>query len=1086
MIRNLGALGYRAPELATASRPVPSFQANVYAFGVILMEISTGKSADSNSSHHPRIEFVVSISDISTFKLDSGLRSPTTGGSWTEDRMVGVRKNLFPSKSGTGNGSCNGPTMDKVEEEVQSKRTHKLRVLQNLWSSNIGPTNLKHMGQNENEAEGSQKGEEGIENKQGKKLITTSSHQKAYMDNNILASVGAVVMIVFALLAYHRAQFHGRGKFTFRDVQLGRLARPSFPTPAFSFSTDHILSSESRSLSISGQSKFIAEITELGLCQGTLDTSSTSEIPSLVDNLPTSSEITLCPDSPLSSFPCFMPNLGNINSLDRLTGDLLFSDCSLSFTEAELADAPAEVLGTSSHGTLNKVTLDSGHVLTAKRLRQTIRVAVDVARGLTDYGLHGLMTPAAIAEKIRNLGALGYCAPELATASKPVPSFQANVYAFGVILIEISTGKSAGDLILGQPGAVYLREWVRLCERGERASCNLSDKTTGGSWTEERMVGVRKNLFLSKSGTGNESCNGPTMDRVEEEVQSKRTQKLRVLQNLWSSNIGPTNLKHMGQKENEAEGSQKANIPNNSSMPDKIPIKGKHHSSKGNIRIEIILASVEAVVMIVFALLAYHRAQFHGRGKFTFRDVQLGRLARPSFPTPAFSFSTDHILSSESRSLSISGQSKFIAEITELGLCQGTLDTSSTSEIPCLVDNLPTSYEIAPCPNSPLSSFPRFMPNLGNINSPNWLTGDLLFLDCSLSFTEAKLADAPTEVLGTSSHGTLNKVTLDSGHVLTAKRLQFGIFERKMDFVRGARRIGSMRHPNINPLRACYLGPWEYVRILYADYIHGDSLALHLYDSDSSHHPRLEFVVSISDISAFKLDSGLSSPSRVYELPISMRTEAIARLASCNLSDKATGGSWTEDRMVGVRKNLFPSKSGTRNGSCNGPTMDKVEEEVQSKRTQKLRVLQNLWSSNIGPTNLKHMGQKENDAEGSQKGEEGIENKQGKNLITTSSHQKVDMVGQTHFLISNNVKGTVGVQYDRNEEKVHAKSKVVDVIEFCKGPIKEMQKLKKWKHTQRFHNKSHDIEEYEETLQKRKALIHENSTPDIDLDMCTP
>ncbi|KAK7274552.1 hypothetical protein RIF29_15648 [Crotalaria pallida] len=531
--------------------------------------------------------------------------------------MVGVRKNLFPSKSGTGNGSCNGPTMDKVEEEVQSKRTQKLR--------------------------------------------------------------------------------------------LGRLARPSFPTPAFSFSTDHILSSESRSLSISGQSKFIAEITELDLCQGTLDTSSTSEIPSLVDNLPTSSEITPCPDSPLSSFPRFMPNLGNINSLDRLTGDLLFLDCSLSFTEAELADAPAEVLGTSSHGTLNNVTLDSDHVLTAKRVRFGIfERKMDFVRGARRIGsmrhpninplracylgpweearilyadyIHGdnlaLHLYSAITEQIGNLRALGYCAPELATASRPVPSFQANVYAFGVILMEISTGK---------------------------------------------------------------------------------------VQQFPTSSFRPAN--------------EKLNLTNNSSMPDKIPIKGKHHSSKGNIRIAIILSSVEAVVMIVFALLAYHRAQFHERGKFTFRDVQLGRLARPSFQTPTFSISTDHILSSESRSLSISGQSKFIAEITNSGLCQGTLDTSSTAEIPSLVDNLPTSSEITPCPDSPLSSFPRFMPNLGNINSLDRLIRDLLFLDCSLSFTEAELADAPSEVLGTSSHGTLNKVTLDSGHVLTAKRLRFGIFE---------------------------------------------------------------------------------------------------------------------------------------------------------------------------------------------------------------------------------------------------------------------------------------------------------------------
>ncbi|KAA8546880.1 hypothetical protein F0562_003309 [Nyssa sinensis] len=55
---------------------------------------------------------------------------------------------------------------------------------------------------------------------------------------------------------------------------------------------------------------------------------------------------------------------------------------------------------------------------------------------LTDYGLHRLMMPAGIAEQTLNLGAFGYCAPELATATKPVLLFRADVYAFGVILME--------------------------------------------------------------------------------------------------------------------------------------------------------------------------------------------------------------------------------------------------------------------------------------------------------------------------------------------------------------------------------------------------------------------------------------------------------------------------------------------------------------------------------------------------------------------------------------------------------------------------------------------------------------------------
>lgn len=99
---------------------------------------------------------------------------------------------------------------------------------------------------------------------------------------------------------------------------------------------------------------------------------------------------------------------------------------------------------------------------------------------LTDYGLHRLMTPAGIAEQILNLGALGYCAPELASAAKPGPSFKADIYSFGVILMELLTKRSAGDIISGQSGAVDLTDWVRLCDQeGRRMDCIDRDIVVG-------------------------------------------------------------------------------------------------------------------------------------------------------------------------------------------------------------------------------------------------------------------------------------------------------------------------------------------------------------------------------------------------------------------------------------------------------------------------------------------------------------------------------------------------------------------------------------------------------------------------------
>ncbi|CAN1812915.1 LRR receptor-like serine/threonine-protein kinase GHR1 [Linum perenne] len=123
---------------------------------------------------------------------------------------------------------------------------------------------------------------------------------------------------------------------------------------------------------------------------------------------------------------------------------------------------------------------------------QRLKIAVDVARSLnylhfdravphgnlkatnilldgpelnarvSDYCLHRLMTQAGTVVQILDAGVLGYRAPELAASKKPVPSFKSDVYAFGVILLEILTGRCAGDVITGEEGAVDLTDWIRL------------------------------------------------------------------------------------------------------------------------------------------------------------------------------------------------------------------------------------------------------------------------------------------------------------------------------------------------------------------------------------------------------------------------------------------------------------------------------------------------------------------------------------------------------------------------------------------------------------------------------------------------
>jgi len=64
------------------------------------------------------------------------------------------------------------------------------------------------------------------------------------------------------------------------------------------------------------------------------------------------------------------PMVLKVKSPDRLAGDLFFLDATLLFTAEELSRAPAEVLGRSNHGTSYKATLDNGHTLTVKWLRE--------------------------------------------------------------------------------------------------------------------------------------------------------------------------------------------------------------------------------------------------------------------------------------------------------------------------------------------------------------------------------------------------------------------------------------------------------------------------------------------------------------------------------------------------------------------------------------------------------------------------------------------------------------------------------------------------------------------------------------------
>ncbi|GLJ37119.1 hypothetical protein SUGI_0752710 [Cryptomeria japonica] len=86
-----------------------------------------------------------------------------------------------------------------------------------------------------------------------------------------------------------------------------------------------------------------------------------------------------------------------------------------------------------------------------------ILLDADMNAKISDFGLSRLMTTAANSNVIATAGALGYRAPELTKLKKA--STKTDVYSYGVILLELLTGKAPGESMTADSG-MDLPQWV--------------------------------------------------------------------------------------------------------------------------------------------------------------------------------------------------------------------------------------------------------------------------------------------------------------------------------------------------------------------------------------------------------------------------------------------------------------------------------------------------------------------------------------------------------------------------------------------------------------------------------------------------
>ena len=124
--------------------------------------------------------------------------------------------------------------------------------------------------------------------------------------------------------------------------------------------------------------------------------------------------------------------------------------------------------------------------------------------------------------------------------------------------------------------------------------------------------------------------------------------------------------------------------------------------------------------------------------------------------------------------------------------------------------------------------------------------GSLVFLgagDQQMSYSLEDLLKASAETLGRGTMGSTYKAVMESGFIVTVKRLKNARYPRLEEFNRHMDLVGRLRHPNLVPLRAYFQAKEE--RLLVYDYFPNGSLFSLIHGMSVTHTQFHSFLFSL-------------------------------------------------------------------------------------------------------------------------------------------------------------------------------------------------------------------------------------------------